>query len=60
MSSLTFFNQGAPPIFFIGSHTPALTEQGRRKDMEGGAAEKLNARLNVYNVRYSVSNDPLM
>ena len=25
MSSLTFFNPGAPPIFFNGSHMPALT-----------------------------------
>ena len=53
-SSLTFFNPGAPPIFFNGSHTPALTGGRRRTSlriMEANRSLLAKSRINFHSHR---------
>ena len=48
MSSLTFFNPGAVPIFFNGSHTPALTGGSRKTPLRiMGANRSLPAKSRI-------------
>ena len=49
-SSLTFFNPGVPPIFFNGSHTPALTGGRRRTPLRIMEANRslLGSRASIF------------
>ena len=54
MSSLTFFNPGAPPIFFNGSNTPALTRGSRKtplRIMEANRSLLAKSRIDFHSHR---------
>ena len=54
MSSLTFFNPGAPPIFFNGSNTPALTGGSRKtplRIMEANRSLLAKSRIDFHSHR---------
>ena len=60
MSSLTFFNPGAPPIFFNGSHTPALTGGSRKtplRIMEANRSLLAKSRIDLHSYRECMKED---